>query len=92
MGRPWNHSYETETHQIPMLHASILDQQKMVQRANVLEHSLENHETVECISQFAMLPRICNRQSPQALVDSLLSHVDARWQLVPVEFHCRRFI
>jgi hypothetical protein len=22
-------------------------------------------------------------------VDSLLSHVDARWQLVPVKFHCR---
>src|SRR6202049_3707701 len=23
------------------------------------------------------------------MVDILLSHVDARWQLVPVEFHCR---
>jgi hypothetical protein len=22
-------------------------------------------------------------------VDSFLSHVDARWQLVPIEFHCR---
>lgn len=31
---------------------------------NVLEHSLENRETVECISQFAMLLRVCNRQSP----------------------------
>jgi len=31
---------------------------------NVLEHSLENGETVECISQFAMLLRMCNRQSP----------------------------
>ena len=30
---------------------------------NVLEHSLENRETVECISQFAMLLRVCNRQS-----------------------------
>jgi hypothetical protein len=33
-------------------------------RAAVLEHSLENRETVECISQFAMLLRVCNRQSP----------------------------
>lgn len=31
---------------------------------NVLEHSLENRETVECISQFAMLLRVCNWQSP----------------------------
>ncbi len=31
---------------------------------NVLEHSLENPETVECISQFAMLLKVCNRQSP----------------------------
>ena len=31
---------------------------------NVLEHSLENRETVECISQFAMLLRVCNRQYP----------------------------
>jgi len=30
---------------------------------NVLEHSLENRQTVECISQFAMLLRVCNRQS-----------------------------
>ena len=28
-----------------------------------LEHSLENRETVECVSQFAMLLRVCNRQS-----------------------------
>ena len=33
-------------------------------RAAVLEHSLENREAVECISQFAMLLRVCNRQSP----------------------------
>jgi len=64
----------------------------MLQRANVLKHPLENSETVECVSQFAMLLRVCNRQSSQSLVDSLLSHVDARWQLVPVEFHCRRSI
>ncbi len=31
---------------------------------NVLEHFLENRETVECISQFAMFLRVCNRQSP----------------------------
>jgi hypothetical protein len=31
---------------------------------NVLEHSLENRETVECISQLAMLLGVCNRQSP----------------------------
>ena len=31
---------------------------------SVLEHSLENRETVECISQFAMLLRVCDRQSP----------------------------
>jgi hypothetical protein len=31
---------------------------------NVLEHSLENRETVERISQFAMLLGVCNRQSP----------------------------
>jgi hypothetical protein len=31
---------------------------------NMLEHSLENRETVECISQFAMLLRVCDRQSP----------------------------
>jgi hypothetical protein len=37
---------------------------KCFNRANVLEHSLENRETVECISQFAMLLRVCNRQSP----------------------------
>ncbi len=37
---------------------------KMLQPPNVLEHSLENRETVECISQFAMLLRVCNRQSP----------------------------
>ena len=33
-------------------------------RAAVLEHSLENRETVESISQFALLLRVCNRQSP----------------------------
>ncbi len=44
--------------------SSISGQQKMLQHANVLEHSLENRETVECISQFAMLLRVCNRQSP----------------------------
>jgi hypothetical protein len=33
-------------------------------RSAVLEHSLENRETVECISQFAMLLRVCDRQSP----------------------------
>ena len=33
-------------------------------RPNVLEHFLENRETVECISQFAMLLRVCDRQSP----------------------------
>jgi len=31
---------------------------------NVLAHSSENRETVECISQFAMLLGVCNRQSP----------------------------
>ncbi len=31
---------------------------------DVLEHSPENRETVECISQFAMLLGVCNRQSP----------------------------
>ena len=31
---------------------------------NVLEHSLESRETVECIFQFAMLLRVCNRQPP----------------------------
>jgi len=31
---------------------------------NVLEHSPENRETVECISQFAMLLGVYNRQSP----------------------------
>ena len=30
----------------------------------VLEHSLENCETVECVSQLAMLLRVCDRQSP----------------------------
>jgi hypothetical protein len=33
-------------------------------RPNVLEHFLENRKTVECISQFAMLLRVRNRQSP----------------------------
>ena len=37
---------------------------KPLQHANVLEHPLENRETVECISQFAMLLRVCDRQSP----------------------------
>ena len=36
---------------------------KCFNRPNVLEHSLENRETVECICQFAMLLRVCNRQS-----------------------------
>jgi hypothetical protein len=31
---------------------------------NVLEHPLENCKTVECISQFATLFRVCDRQSP----------------------------
>src|SRR5439155_19940111 len=31
---------------------------------NVLKHSLENREAVECISEFAMLLRVCDRQSP----------------------------
>ena len=44
--------------------SSISGQQKMLQHAHVLEHSLENRENVECISQFAMLLRACNRQSP----------------------------
>src|SRR5437667_11043563 len=56
-------------------------------RPNVLEHFLENRKTVECISQFAMLLRVRNRQSPQALVDGLLSHANAHWQLAPVELH-----
>jgi hypothetical protein len=30
---------------------------------NLLEHSLESREAVECISQFAMLLRVSNRQS-----------------------------
>jgi hypothetical protein len=56
---------------------------------DVLEHSLENRETVERISQFLTFFRVCDRQNPQALLDSLLSHVDTRGQLVPVEFHYR---
>jgi hypothetical protein len=28
---------------------------------NVLEHSLKNAEAVECLFQFAMLLRVCNR-------------------------------
>jgi hypothetical protein len=30
----------------------------------VLEHALENREAVECVSKFAMLLRVCDRQSP----------------------------
>jgi len=44
--------------------ATISGQQKVLQHAKLLEHSFENRETVECISQFAMLFRVCNRQSP----------------------------
>jgi hypothetical protein len=44
--------------------SSISGRQKMLQHANVLEHSLENRETAECISQFAILLRVRNRQSP----------------------------
>jgi hypothetical protein len=35
---------------------------------------------------------VCNRQSPQAPVDRLLSDFDTGWQFVPVEFHSRSFI
>jgi hypothetical protein len=44
--------------------SSISGQQKMFNKPNVLEHSPENRETVECISQFAMLLGVYNRQSP----------------------------
>ena len=37
---------------------------KFFNMPNVLEHPFENCETVKCISQFAMLPRVCDRQSP----------------------------
>jgi len=37
---------------------------KCFKRSNVLEHSLENREIVECISEFATLLRVCDRQSP----------------------------
>ena len=40
------------------------DFRKCFNTPNVLEHSLENRETVECVSQFAMLLRVCDRQSP----------------------------
>jgi hypothetical protein len=42
----------------------ISGQQKILQHDDALEHSLENRETVECVSQFAMLLGVCNRQSP----------------------------
>ncbi len=36
---------------------------KLFQLAYLLEHSLENCKTVECISQFPTLLRVCDRQS-----------------------------
>jgi hypothetical protein len=34
----------------------------MLNTSGVLEHFLQNRETAECISQFTMLLRACNRQ------------------------------
>ena len=45
---------------------------------SVLEHSLENDETVECISQFAMLFRVCNRSGAD-LAGTLRVQRDWMW-------------